>query len=287
MTNKYAALLLSFLLLMTFVLPVPAEEAAEAPDSEGTAVVTPVEASPDPEAAPEEEAAEASPSPNAAMPVTAKEDMPKPGTDVKAEAVVVNAEGLTMYDVPSLAGAEVTRLEPAAVVTLLILGQTWSKVQSGASSGYVPSRDLNFGFGTSQPALALVTAPNGKLTMREEMTTKSKALLTVRSGQMVLLLAKGETFSLVRVQDKEGYMLTQHLKEVPVSQEMGEYTKVISLDDKREANVRLRAEPNKNAVVYTTVKSGNSLVVLDRQEDWARVEYEGFHGYMMSDYLQK
>lgn len=286
MSKKFVALLLSLLLLLTAALPAfTEEEAAETSDTVGTAIVTPVESDPEPEEEAAEEPAETSSAP-AAMPVTPKEDMPKPAADVKAEAVVVNTEGLVMYDVPSLTGTELTRLEPAAVVTLLILGQTWSKVQSGEFTGYVLSRDLNFGFGTTQPGLAIAIAPNGKLTLRAEMTTKSKALRTVKSGQMVLLLAKGEVFSLVRFLDKEGYILTQHLKEVAVSQETGEYTPVISIDSKREANVRLRAEPDKKATVYTTVKSGNSLVVLDMQDGWARVEYEGFHGYMMSDYLK-
>ena len=286
MSKKYAALLLSLLLLLTAAFPAfTEEEAAEMSDTEGTAIVTPVESSPEPEAETAEESPETLAAP-ATMPVTPKEDMPKPGTDVKAEAVVVNAEGISMYDVPSLTGAELTRLEPATVVTLLILGQTWCKVQSGELIGYVPSRDLNFGFGTTQPGLALAVAPNGKLTMRAEMTTKSKTIRTVKSGQLVLLLAKGETFSLVRYLDKEGYMLTQHLKEVAVSQETGKYTPVISVDAKREANVRLRAEPKKNAAVYTTVKSGKSLIILEMLDGWARVEYEGFHGYMMSDYLK-
>ncbi len=291
MRRKYTALLLSLLLLVTASLPVLAEDAAsEEPQTEDTAIVTPLEPSPAPEAEAAEEteaAEEATPAPRATLPVTPNKDMPKPGTDVRAEAVVVNAEGLAVYDVPSLSGTELAKLEPATVVNLVILGQTWSKVQSGAVTGYVLSNALNFGFGTTQPSLALVVAPNGKLTLREEMTTKSEAILTARSGQIVLLLAKGETFSLVKVLDKEGYMLTQHLKEVAVNEEAGEYTLVISIDKNREANVRLRAEPNRNAAVYTSVKSGNSLVVLAVEDDWAEVEYEGYHGYMMSEYLGK
>lgn len=287
MRRKRAALLLSFLIMLNMTLHGFAEEATEAPVTENPDNIVQVVTTPEPDAETPEETPEPGPAPFATMPVTDNKDMPKPSAEAKAEAVVMSPEGLKVMDTPSLSGVELAELDAGTILNLLILGQTWSKVQSGDILGYVPSNGLVFGFGTSQPVLAIAVAPNGKLTLRAEMTTKSKAIDTISSGQAVLLLAKGETFSLVRYQDKEGYMLTQHLNEVPVNTETGTYTEVISLDSKRVANVRLRAEPKKTAAVYTSVKSSNFLVVLSVSDGWAEVEYEGFHGYMMEEYLKK
>ncbi|NLX82279.1 MAG: SH3 domain-containing protein [Clostridiales bacterium] len=253
----------------------PAEDEPETPadaDSALPTVSTPVEEAP---------------KPYATMPPVKKEDMPKPNADAKAEAIVIKSEGISLFELPAHESGVLTQLDAGSVVTLLILGQTWSKVKTPANEGYVPTKDLRFAFGDVQTGIGIVTASGGKLTLRQQMTTKSKALGTVKSGRAVLILAKGETFSLVRYEGKEGYVLTAHIKEVEPSTNLGLYTQVVSLTKDREANVRLRAEPKRNAKEYTKVKSGNSLIVLDIKDDWAQVEYEGYHGYMMAEYLKR
>lgn len=221
------------------------------------------------------------------LPITDKKDMPKPGTDIKPEAIVIAPEGIAMFELPTHESSILMNLDAGAILTLRVLGQTWSILSLGEEAGYVPTRALNFAYGSVQPNIAIVTAPGGKLTLRAEMTTKSKALATIPSGRAVLLLAKGETFSLVRHEDREGYVLSEHLKEVPVNTRLGTLTRVVSIVPEREANVRLRAQPNRNAAEYTKVKSGNYVVVLEIQDGWALIEFDGYHGYMMKDYLKQ
>jgi SH3-like domain-containing protein len=231
--------------------------------------------------------AEAAPPPFVPLAVTSKKDMPKPGTDVKSEAIVTAPEGIAMFELPTHESGILMNLDAGAILTLRVLGQTWSILSLGEEMGYVPTRALSFAYGSVQPNIAIVTAPGGKLTLRAEMTTKSKALATVPSGRAVLLLAKGKTFSLVRHENLEGYVLSEHLKEVPVNIQLGTLTRVVSIVPEREANVRLRAQPNRNAAEYTKVKSGNFVVVLEIQDGWALIEFDGYHGYMMAEYLKQ
>lgn len=297
-TRKLCAMLLA--LMMLFALPLHQYAFAEAAQSpappeagEETTAVETVEEATAPDTAPAAEEsgaapeAAASPAPYATMPITSKDAMPKPGEEVKPEAIVTAPAGAGLFELPSHESSVLAQLDAGSVLSLVLLGQSWSKVSLGSQEGYVPTAALSFAFGSSQPPLAIAVAPNGKLTLRAEMTTKSKALATIRSGRAVLLLAKGETFSLVRHEGREGYVLTGYLKEAPVNQQLGTYTGVVSLVSTREANVRLRGEPKRNAPVYTTVRSGQGVVVLDIQDGWARVEYEGYHGYMMAEYLKK
>jgi len=270
------ALMLALLLLLG-ALPLRAETVEEAPaETEQTEELAP-EASPAPEL----------PLPLATLPVTEKDKMPTPNEKVSKEAIVNSGEGAGFFELPSHGSAMLASLAAGDVLELMILGQSWCKVKQGEVEGYVPTKSLRFAFDAAETTLALVTAPLGKLTLRAEMTTKSKALATIRSGRAVQLLAKGEVFSLARYEGQEGYLLTAHLKEIPVGENLGNYTGVVSLDSKREANVRLRAEPKKNAQVYTTVKSGLYVVVLEIADGWAQVEYEGWHGYMMAEYLKR
>jgi len=225
--------------------------------------------------------------PFATLPLTDKAQMPTPAQEPSGEVIVIAPEGAGFFELPDHGSAMLEHLEAGAVLQLKLLGQSWSQVTLGEATGYVPTQALSLAFGASQPVLALATAPLGKLTLRAEMSTRSKALATVRPGRAVLMLARGEVFSLVRHEGQEGYLLSAHLVQVPVRDNLGTYTQVVSLVETREANVRLRAEPAKNAAVYTTVPSGQFVVVLDIADGWAQVEYQGYHGYMMADYLKR
>lgn len=305
--KRLSAMLLALILMLVFALPLSAgaetaaspapagaEESQAGAEPDGTApmetnALPETSGGPEPAELPVEStpAPSASPAPYATMAITAADAMPTPGAEAKAEAIVTSQSGTGMFELPSHESSVLSQLEAGSVLTLVLLGQSWCKVSNGSQEGYAPTSALSFAFGAAQPALAIVVAPNGKLTLRAEMTTKSKALATIRSGRAVLLLARGEKFSLVRHEGEEGYVLSEFLKEVPVNEQLGTYTGVVSLVSTREANVRLRGEPGKNAPVYTSVRSGNGLVVLDIQDGWAQVEYEGYHGYMMAEYLKR
>lgn len=289
--KRWSALLLALMLLLSLGLSAHMEDAGDPDDSAQVTEEAQAEETDDPAEEPDTtDEPETDPvterKPYATMPPVKKEDMPKPNADAKAEAIVLKEGGSSLFELPATESAVLDQLEPGSVLTLLLLGQTWCKVKTPGHEGYVPTQDLGFAFGDVQTGIAIVTAPGGKLTLRAEMSTKSKALGSVPSGRAALLLAKGDPFSLVRFEGKEGYVLTAHIKEVEPSATLGTYTKVVSLSETREANVRLRAEPKRNATEYTKVKSGLSLVVLEVKEDWSQVEYEGYHGWMMSDYLK-
>ncbi len=290
-TQKWTALALALALMLAFSSPsVLAQGETATPGMETLPKETLPEETPAAETAAEatpENTVTATPAPAATLAPVTKEEMPKPSPDARAEAVVTEPEGMALFELPAQESTILGRLEAGSVLTLQRLGQTWCRVKSGETEGWVPTYALGFGYGSPQPALALIAAPGGKLTLRAEMTTKSKAMGSVPSGRAVLLLAKSEPFSLIRHENLEGYVLTAHLEEEPVVRELGTLTNVISVDPTREANVRLRAQPSRKGAVYTTVKSGQQVVVMDVKDGWARIEYEGYHGYMMEDYLKQ
>ena len=238
---------------------------------------------PDPDASP---TIAPPPTPAPTLPVTADKDMPAPNAEAKAEAIVTAEEGTAMFEFPSHESSIKSQIASGTVVTVKALGLSWTKVESAGQEGYVPTYTLSFGYGSPQPGLAVVIAKGGKLTLRQKMTTKSKALGSIPSGRAVVLLAKGKTFSLVRHEAKEGYVLTAHMKEMFPENNLGTLTQVVAAEGKTTANVRLRAEADRKAPYYTSIKSGNSVVVKGIENGWASVEYEGYHGYMMDEYLK-
>ncbi|MDD4081103.1 MAG: SH3 domain-containing protein [Eubacteriales bacterium] len=239
---------------------------------------------PDPDASPTQTL---SPTPVPTLPLTDDKDMPAPNAEAKAEGIVTLPEGIALFELPSTESSILMQLDSGALLTVKALGLSWSRVDSAGQEGYVPTYALSFGFGSPQPGLAVVTAPGGKLTLRQEMTTKSKALGTIPSGRAVVFLAKGKTFSLVRFDGREGYVLTAHLSEEAADRNLGMLTEVVPAEGRTTANVRLRAEADRQAATYTTIKSGSNVVVKDTKDGWSAVEFEGFHGYMMAKYLKR
>jgi uncharacterized protein YgiM (DUF1202 family) len=238
---------------------------------------------PDPEAEP---TISPPPTPVPTLPVTADKDMPAPNDQAKAEAIVTEEAGTAMFEFPSHESAIKAQIASGTVLTVKALGLSWTKVDNAGQEGYVPTYTLSFGYGSPQPGLAMVIAKGGKLTLRQKMTTKSKSLGSVPSGRAVVLLAKGKTFSLVRHDAKEGYVLTSHLEEMTADTDLGTLTQVVPAKGKTTANVRLRAKADRKANYYTSIKSGSFVVVKGIENGWAKVEYEGYHGFMMEEYLK-
>ncbi len=269
----------------TVITPPPAD--TPEPDATGQPIpeTTPMPADSGMPEATAEPVEVTSPAPRMTRSPIPEADMPLPGADGVTVAIVTDLNGAALFEMPSTESAVLTMLNPAQVTNLVILGVTWSQVEADAVTGWVPTYQLGFTFGSPQPAIAVVTAPGGKLTLRAEMSTQSDALGTAYSGHAVLVLAKSEDFSLIRFEGKEGYVLTRYLREEFPGQNLGALVPVISVDPSRDANVRLRAEPSRQAATYTTVPSGSRIVVFEREDGWARVEWEGHSGYMMEDYL--
>ena len=49
----------------------------------------------------------------------------------------------------------------------------------------------------------------------------------------------------------------------------------------------LPTDPRLEGLVREALPLEDGLVVLDYGEEWSQVEFEGFHGFMMTDYLKK
>lgn len=64
----------------------------------------------------------------------------------------------------------------------------------------------------------------------------------------------------------------------------------ISLEEqylRASVNVRLRKEPNTECEILTVMKQGASMLLLEEQEDWYKVLYEGKQGFVSAQYVKK
>lgn len=218
-----------------------------------------------------------------ALPAFAKVADSKAKAGKTTPATVKSAASLLQQ--PRADAAFVQALSEGEEVAVKTLGLSWCQVVAGDKEGYVASRMLSFSEAAEEETFAVVSAKNGRLTLREKGSTKSKALGKYNNGNIVAVIEKGSPFTLVRVNGKEGYLLTDHLTLTGPQESTG--TGVISWPDnpKRTRNIKFRWSDKTGNNVIGDVKTGNEFVMLSQGDDWSKIELQGKVGYMMTKYL--
>lgn len=194
---------------------------------------------------------------------------------------------VTLLYQPRPDAASLVALQKGAQVKVLDMGLSWCKVEVSGKSGYLSTRFLSFSDVTDAEAFAVITAQNGRLTLREKPSTKSKALGKYNNGNIVAVLEKDKAYTKVGLDGKVGYLLTTHLTFTSVRESLATGL-VMNAEDasgKRTVKLRTAAKMGDNAVAQ--YKSGTPLVILARGGDWFEVELSGKIGYMMSKYIQE
>jgi uncharacterized protein YgiM (DUF1202 family) len=209
--------------------------------------------------------------------------------DSKANAGLVTTATLksaaSLLQQPRADAAFVAALNQGDEVQVKQMGLSWCLAVSGDKEGYVASQLLTFSEVTEAETFAVVSANNGRLTLREKDSTKSKALGKYNNGSIVAVIEKGDPFTLVRVDGKEGYLLSDHLTLTGARESSG--TGVISWPDdpKRVRNIKMRWSGKTGNNVIMNVKTGNEFVLLAQGDDWSEIELLGKVGFMMTKYL--
>lgn len=183
--------------------------------------------------------------------------------------------------------ASLSSIQKGTQVKVLEMGLSWCKVEVSGKSGYLSTRFLSFSGVSDAEAFAVITAKNGRLTLREKPSTKSKALGKYNNGNIVAVLEKDKVYTKVALDGKVGYLLTTHLTFSSVREGLATGL-VINTEDtsgKRTVKLRTAAKMGDNAVAQ--YKIGTPLVILARGGDWFEVELSGKIGYMMSKYIKE
>ena len=158
-------------------------------------------------------------------------------------------------------------------------------------------------------ALSETTKVTGYLLrLRDEASTDGEVIDAFPRGTKVKILKKGDTWTKVRVDGKEGYMMTCYLaysKDTPEEEKSGETGKNSSSKssssskaDKKEktssgstmyimkgVKLILRTKADGDSDVITSFRGGTKVSVLKKGKYWSRVEIKGYEGYVATEYL--
>lgn len=181
-------------------------------------------------------------------------------------------------------------------VMVLQDGLDWWKV---SVDGYIGYMDASFlapeilhpdeigsgGLPGSGEAYAIVNNPRSTqvLNFREAANTTSAVLGQYRNGAKLAVLDQGtEWCRLADSTGKVGYMMTQYLLlyNLPESPTM-------VVTHPQRSFVYLRAMPSSVfGSIITRVPHNSVVTVLSPSDDWVKVEYNGYTGYMMAHFLK-
>ena len=204
--------------------------------------------------------------------------------------------GLNLREEPSLSGLILTSYKPGTQVTVLQNGHTWSRVQVDGKVGFMSTAYLNFGGsssgnqGTHVGKVAVVNNPKATqvLNLRETASLDARVLSYYRNGAKVTILSNNGTWYKVKTADgKVGYMMAKYLK---VTNEAGNTTqtpytaKLININGGSVVN--FRKAPGMKTEIIRTYPVGTEVKVLERGENWSKVEINNVVGYVSTYFLK-
>lgn len=205
--------------------------------------------------------------------------------------------GLNLREEPSLSGLILTSYKPGTQVTVLQKGHTWSRVQVDGKVGFMSTAYLNFGGGGSSGnqgthvgKVAVVNNPKATqvLNLRETASLDARVLSYYRNGAKVTILSNNGTWYKVKTADgKVGYMMSKYLK---VTNEAGGTTqtpytaKLININGGSVVN--FRKAPGMKTEIIRTYPVGTEVKVLEKGENWSKVEINNVVGYVSTYFLK-
>ena len=183
--------------------------------------------------------------------------------------VVTPSGGLNIRKAPNQGSGLVTSVPNKALVEVLEVGETWSKITYKKYTGYTKTEFLRL---SAQLPGKTVYADEGTLLLRAAPAEDAPAVLPVNSAEAVNVLAVADGWAQVTYGDTQGYVPTLQLSfqyETPVAaplwiREAGTLVAAASLRAEAGSKSAVLAElPAGTAVTVTAVEGDSCLVVAE------------------------
>ena len=177
---------------------------------------------------------------------------------------------------------------PGTKCTVLSKYGSFTQIQIGSLTGYMMTKfltgtDPGTGGGGILYDIYVVSPNGGGVNMRSGPSKGNNVIGFYEYGTKGSMIKAGTTWSLVRIDGREGYMMTQFLsrtKPDPYIGPTGNY--VFSTNGK---NVNLRNGPGLNNPVINSYPPGTPVTILTPGTTWHFVKINGTYGYMMAQFI--
>ena len=212
-----------------------------------------------------------------------------PGAALASEYATVKGGGLNLRQTASLDAKVLGQYGTGTWIEVLSKGDTWSKVKVSGNEGYMMTKYLNFGeCGTT---LYVRTNTGIGLNLRQGPSTASKIITSFPVNTAVTVLQAGSEWHKVRVGGLTGYMSAKYLSAnkaavCPAPASPATAVKATLKNINGGCVVNFREKPGMKTKVIKAYPVGTVVTVLEKGENWCKVEINGVQGYV-STYMLK
>ncbi len=217
-------------------------------------------------------------------------------------------------------GQVICTIPQYAVIQVLHKGNTWCEVMYDGSVGYVKTEFLTF-LSNQQPMATATVRPNqptvkptqapsvvtayvnteqGSLNLRS--IPGGSVLRTVPQYATVTVLSRGSSWSTIRYEGTEGYVMTKFLSfngtpviptatpyyantPAPTQAPSGGSVQTYAIVMTETGSLNLRKYASDNAKVLCTIPQYTRIPVNSKGSSWCKVSYNGYTGYVMTKFL--
>ncbi|MBQ9263598.1 MAG: SH3 domain-containing protein [Clostridia bacterium] len=122
------------------------------------------------------------------------------------------------------------------------------------------------------------TVKGGGLNLRETASLQAKVLGQYWTGTWIEIVESGDEWCKVKVNGKEGYMMTKYLN-------TGASGSTMYVRTNTGIGLNLRAAPSLDAEILTSFPIDTAVTVVQKGSAWHKVKVEEKEGYMSSKFL--
>ena len=210
-----------------------------------------------------------------------------PAAGLASDYATVKGGGLNLRQTASLQAKVLGQYGTGTWIEVVEKGDTWSKVKVAGKQGYMMTKYLNFG--ASGSTLYVRTNTGIGLNLRQAPSTSAAIITSFPINTAVTVLQRGSEWHKVKVGEQEGYMASRYL----ASAKAPSYTKPLSTPVQATMKninggsvVNFRLYPGMNTKILKAYPVGTKVTVLEKGENWCKVEIEGQQGFV-STYMLK
>ena len=206
------------------------------------------------------------------------------GSALAAPGTVITQGGLRLRSSANTSSQAIATLTPGSKAEVLEALVGWYRVEANGKTGYVSSEYLS----------VTGTVSASSLNVRSSPSTSGSKVTTLSSGAQVTLLESLDGWFRVDANGKTGYVASQYISlaatKAPAASQTtistppaAEQTRTTGTVNASSLNVR--SGPGSSYSKLGTLSSGKQVTILDTQNDWHRIDFNGKTGYVSTQYV--
>lgn len=191
------------------------------------------------------------------------------------ERGTVTATLLNVRKEASLKGAVVGTFKKGQTIDVLSKEGNWAVVEYNGSRAYVSLQYISFDQSEPPKVIEQRKVAISEAEVKEKASYSSASIGILKQGELVNVLAQEGDWVKIQYNNQEAYVQSLAFQS-PNQEEYGTVTASV---------LNVRSAPSGSASIVGKLKKGDSTVVIGKENNWAKLRFNGGEAYASLDYL--